>query len=158
MRFSSKILLTLSHFSFAAIGFALGIYALPILSAPPSISDADIAKLSLDSRYTAKFTKDLEDSDLLHWGKGTVSLGDHAITFIGELSPGPDYKVYLSPKFVETESEFKRLKYAMHKVGEVKTFDNFALHSSVPLQLDQYNTVIIWCERFGEFITSAKYR
>jgi hypothetical protein len=24
--------------------------------------------------------------------------------------------------------------------------------------LENYNTVIVWCESFGEFITAAKYR
>ena len=28
---------------------------------------------------------------------------------VGKLAPGPDYKLYLSPEFVETEADFKRL-------------------------------------------------
>ena len=44
---------------------------------------------------------------------------------MGKLAPGPDYKLYLSPEFVETESDFNRLKPQMAIVADVKTFDNF---------------------------------
>jgi hypothetical protein len=74
------------------------------------------------------------------------------------LSPGPDYKLYLSPEFVETEADFKRLKPTMVRVGDVKTFKNFLV--TVPEAVDpaRYNTVIVWCETFSQFITAAKYR
>lgn len=75
---------------------------------------------------------------------------------VGKLSPGPDYKLYLSPEFVETESDFKRLKSTMIRIGDVKTFDNFIV--SVPAGIDpaKYSAVIVWCETFSEFITAAK--
>jgi hypothetical protein len=80
------------------------------------------------------------------------------IALAGELAPGPDYKLYLSPEFVETEADFKRLKASMARVGDVKTFKNFLV--AVPEDVDPagYNTVIVWCERFSQFITAAKYR
>lgn len=70
---------------------------------------------------------------------------------------GGDYKLYLSPEFVETEADFQRLKPSMVRVGDVKTFKNFLV--PVPDQIDpsHYTTVIIWCEAFGQFITAAKY-
>ena len=77
---------------------------------------------------------------------------------MGELAPGPDYKLYLSSTFVETEVEFNRLKGSMLRVGDVKTFENFAVKLPEGVDLTQYNTVIVWCETFGEFITAAKYR
>jgi len=77
---------------------------------------------------------------------------------MGKLVPGPDYKLYLSPEFIETESDFNRLKNNMVRVGDVKTFENFVV--SVPPAIDpsNYNSVVVWCESFGQFITSAKYR
>jgi hypothetical protein len=27
-----------------------------------------------------------------------------------------------------------------------------------PIDVSRYNTVIVWCESFGQFITAAKYR
>ena len=68
----------------------------------------------------------------------------------------PDYKLYLSPNFIETEKDFNEQKHTMAKVGDVKTFDRFALNLPHELDLSQYNTVIVWCETFGEFITSAR--
>lgn len=44
----------------------------------------------------------------------------------------------------------------MINVGDVKTFDRFMVTLPQDLPLDNYTTVIVWCETFGEFITSAK--
>ena len=76
---------------------------------------------------------------------------------MGWQAPGPDYKLYLSPEFVETEADFNRLKSTMVREGDVKTFENFVV--KVPLDIDpsKFTSVIVWCEAFGEFITSAKY-
>lgn len=49
------------------------------------------------------------------------------MTLAGDLAPGPDYKLYLSPQFVETEADFVRLKPQMVRVGDVKTFRNFVV-------------------------------
>ncbi len=77
---------------------------------------------------------------------------------MGELAPGPDYKLYLAPEFVETEADFIRLKPQMVRVGDVKTFRNFLI--PVPESIDpaRYTAVVIWCERFSQFITAARYR
>jgi len=87
-----------------------------------------------------------------------VSVSRTAIALSGKVAPGPDYKLYLSPEFVETEADFMRLKPRMARVGDVKTFENFIV--PVPGNIDpaSFNTVIVWCESFGQFITAAKYR
>ena len=95
---------------------------------------------------------------MLHWGDGEVSVGARHIGLVGKLAPGPDYKLYLSPEFVETEADFKRLKGAMVRVGDVKTFDNFLVSVPEAVDVRSYTTVIVWCETFGQFITAAKYR
>ncbi|MCG7884098.1 MAG: DM13 domain-containing protein, partial [Candidatus Thiodiazotropha endolucinida] len=51
-----------------------------------------------------------------------------------------------------------RLKAAMVRVGDVKTFENFAVNVPAGIDPSSYNSVIVWCESFGEFITSAMYR
>ncbi|MES2562047.1 MAG: DM13 domain-containing protein [Pseudomonadota bacterium] len=153
-----RLLLVASHVIVAAIGFALGIYALPILTAPEAPSTADIASHGNQVQYTGQFRRDLKDSDLLHWGVGTVSVGKQAITLMGRLAPGPDYKLYLSPEFVETEADFMRLKPRMVRVGDVKTFENFLVPVPDAVDVSRYNTVIVWCESFSQFITAAQYR
>lgn len=153
-----KLVLLASHVVVGALGFALGIYTLPLLIAPPAPSRADVAMQAASASYIGTFRRDLKDSDALHWGEGTVSVGSKSIALDGELAPGPDYKLYLSPEFVETEADFNRLKPRMVRVGDIKTFTNFVV--SVPESVDpaRYNAVIVWCETFGQFITAARYK
>jgi hypothetical protein len=153
-----KLVLVLSHLVAIAIGFAGGIYALPILIAPAAPTAAEVASQATSARYTGEFRRDLKDSDALHWGQGKVSLGPKSIVFEGELAPGPDYKLYLSPEFVETEADFKRLKSSMVRVGDVKTFRNFVVPVPESIDPGSYNAVIVWCETFSQFITAAKYK
>jgi len=158
MKFKTVILLLITHGVVAFGGFAAGIYALPILIAPPEPSAEEVASQASTAIYTGKFVKDLVGSDTLHWGEGTVSIGSETISLMGKLAPGPDYKLYLSPEFVETEADFNRLKSTMTQVDDVKTFNNFLVPVSSSVNVDDYNTVIIWCETFGEFITAAQYQ
>ena len=155
MRF---VLLCLSHAAALAAGVALGIYLLPILTAPTAPSMAQLAAHIGPVLFTGQFRRDLKDSDLLHWGEGTVSVGRQGISLAGKLAPGPDYKLYLSPEFVETKTDFMRLKPGMVRVGDVKTFDNFVVPLPETIDPAKYSTVIVWCESFSQFITAAKYR
>ena len=151
-------LLLLSHLLLAALGFALGIYTLPILTAPASPAPLAMMRSATQARYVARMERDLQDSDWLHWAQGTLRLADDFIAFDGAIAPGPDYKLYLSPQFVETEADFLRLKSSMVKVGDVRTFDRFILPLSEQIELARFNSVIIWCESFGQFISAARYR
>jgi len=152
------IVLLITHVLAAAIGFAAGIYALPILTAPPAPTDAEVAAVAAQAQFTGEFRRDLADSDALHWGEGTVAIGQGMVSLQGRIAPGPDYKLYLSPEFVETEADFIRLKPDMVQVGDVKTFENFVVPLPASIDPSAYNSVIVWCESFGEFITAAAYR
>ena len=152
------LLLIFSHASIAALGFAGGIYALPILTAPPAPADAEVLEISSQAQFKSEFKRDLAGSDALHWGEGVVSVSRAAVSLMGKLAPGPDYKLYFSPRFVETEEDFNRLKSEMVRVGDVNTFENFLV--PVPESIDPagYKAVVVWCESFGQFITAAKYQ
>ena len=153
-----KLLLFASHAAALAVGFGLGVYLLPILVAPSAPTTAEVGAQAQASDFKGQFRRDLKDSDALHWGEGTVSVSARSIGLVGELAPGPDYKLYLSPEFIETEAEFKRVKPRMARVADVKTFKNFLV--PVPESIDpaRYNTVVVWCEAFGQFISAARYR
>lgn len=153
-----KPLFVVTHILALVAGFALGIYTLPILTAPPAPSAADVAATAAGALFRGEFRRDLKDSDPLHWGEGTVSVGPRAISLAGRIAPGPDYKLYLSPEFVETEADFARLKPTMARVGDVKTFENFIVQVPEGIDPGRYTTVIVWCESFSEFITAARYR
>ncbi|WP_425037715.1 DM13 domain-containing protein [Primorskyibacter sp. S187A] len=151
------ILFVTSHGVALAIGFALGVYLLPILTAPDS-PDADMLEAQAQSAmFSAELTRDLRGSDFLHWGEGTISLTETQIIHEGALAPGPDYKVYLTKEFVEHEDEFNPIKDSAALVGDVKTFAGFLLDIPAGIDVTQYTTVVVWCESFGEFITAAQY-
>ena len=68
------IILSATHGLMLAIGFAAGIYLLPILIAPPAPDEAMLAETARAATYTADFRRDLGGSDFLHWGEGRVSV------------------------------------------------------------------------------------
>jgi len=153
-----KLGLVLSHLATAAAGFALGIYLLPILVAPPAPSAAIVGGAASGASYRATFRRDLPGSDALHWGEGEVAIGPATISLMGRLAPGPDYKLYLVPEFVDSEAAFARVKARSLRVGDVKTFDNFIVTLPEGVDLTRYDTVLVWCERFSQFITAGRYR
>lgn len=150
--------LIVTHLGALGIGFAAGVYFLPILIAPPAPDAAQVEQAAESRLFVGEFSRDRIDSDGLHWGEGQISIGADVISFVGELAPGPDYKLYLSPEYVETEADFERLKPTMVRVGDVRTFENFLINVPAGIDPASYSSVIVWCESFGEFITSAQYQ
>lgn len=153
-----KLVLLVSHLAMLGAGFGLGVYLLPILTAPPAPEAAMLQQKAQSALYSAEFTRDLEGSDFLHWGEGTVSLSQTEIVHQGRLAPGPDYRLYLVPEFVETEAQFEAIKANALEIGEIKSFDGFLIALPDGVDLNAYTTVLVWCEAFGEFITAAAYR
>jgi len=152
------VVLAASHLAMLVVGFALGIYVLPILIAPEPPSVAEVKTVAGEAEYRGEFRRDLKGSDPLHWGEGIVSIGRKAISLNGRIAPGPNYKLYLSPEFVESKDEFLRLKERSLRIGDVKTFENFIVAVPESADISRYNTVVVWCESFSQFITAAKYR
>ncbi|MDP3246499.1 MAG: DM13 domain-containing protein [Polaromonas sp.] len=152
------LVLVASHLAVLLAGFVLGIYLLPILTAPAAPSAAQVQAAASPASFKGSFRRDLAGSDLLHWGEGEVSVGRHAIALMGRVAPGPDYKLYLVPEFVENEAQFLRIKSRSQRVGDIKTFENFIVPVPEDVDVAQYTTVLVWCETFSEFISAAKYR
>ena len=152
------LLLSFTHVAALAAGFAAGIYFLPILTAPPAPSGTEVRNASGGARYHAQFRRDLKGSDFLHWGEGRVAVAPRAVTFTGKLAPGPDYKLYFAPEFVETRDDFLRVKPRARRAGDIKTFDNFIVALPEGLDPAQFDTVVVWCETFSMFISAAQYR
>jgi hypothetical protein len=87
-----------------------------------------------------------------------VAIAPKVVSFTGKLAPGPDYKLYFAPEFVETKEDFLGMKPRARRGGDVKTFANFIVPLPEGLDPAQFNTVVVWCETFSMFITAAKYR
>lgn len=152
------IFLSATHAGMLAVGFAFGIYLLPILTAPESFDKDMLAATAQNAEYKVNFTKDLKGSDFLHWGEGEVSISSTKIVHQGTMAPGPNYKLYLVTKFVEDEAGFLAIKDQAQVIGDIKTFDGFLLDVPADVDINAYTTVLVWCEAFKEFITAAKYR
>jgi hypothetical protein len=152
------LLLVLSWLVVFALGFASGVYLLPVLSAPPSPAAAQVQAAINQATFRGQFRRDLAGSDFLHWGEGEVSVGPDAVALRGRLAPGPAYRLYLTRGFVETEEAFLRLKPQALPVGEIRTFEDFLVPLPAGVDVANYDTVVVWCESFSQFITAAKYR
>lgn len=151
------LVLVLTHAVVAVAGFAVGIYVLPILTAPPAPDARQVMAAVGPDAVTGRFRRDLPGSDWLHWGDGEVRVGSQAVGLIGRIAPGPDYRLYLSPVRVSTAEAFREHRAQMVQLGRVHTFDNFIVPLPPGVDPGRYDTVIVWCESFGEFITAARY-
>ena len=152
------IILLFSHSFILAIGFGLGVYFLPILTAPKSVEISKINEYENKSLFQTEFVRDLRGSDPFHWGEAKVTISSKNITVNGSIAPGPDYKLYVTNEFTQHEDEFLPIKKTAKYVAEVKSFKNFVVEVPSNIDVSKYNTVVIWCESFNEFITAAKYQ
>jgi hypothetical protein len=150
--------LALTHGLALAIGFGAGVYFLPILTAPPGPDRAAIEAATTAAQFKGRFDRNLPGSDFAHWGEGEVMLSPTSIAHDGALAPGPDYKLYLAPEFVDTKEAFQKIKSQSKRVGDVKTFNGFIVEVPAGVDVAAYTTVVVWCEAFSQFITAAKYR
>ena len=152
------LVLAVTHLATLAAGFALGVYFLPVLIAPEGPSASEVKSAAASAQYSGTFRRDQKGSDFLHWGEGTVSVSPAAVALAGRVAPGPDYKLYLSADVVETKEDFLKVKRAAKRIGDVKTFENFIVAVPQGVDVGRYTTVVVWCETFSMFISSAKYR
>ena len=58
--------LAFTHIATLALGFALGIYVLPILTAPPAPTDSEIRISVSQAVYTGEFISELKGLSLIH--------------------------------------------------------------------------------------------
>jgi hypothetical protein len=125
----------------------------PIAAAPPAAAPAPAAPKPV---ATGTFIH-ANPSDPVHWGKGKVSAYDRTIFLESdfEVGPGPKFHVYLVPKAsVRREADVKDAMYV--DLGRLRAFKGSQRYP-IPEGVDvkKYESVVIWCERFGVLITPA---
>ena len=148
----------LTHTITLVLGVMLGIYLLPILTAPTGPTIEEVESSSQQAFYKTRFHKSVPGSNLIHWGEGEVFLSKTSISLMGSLAPGPDYFLYLTKNLVDTRDSFLAIKQDSLLVGPIRTFDNFIVPLDESVDLDQYAAIVVWCETFSQFITAANYR
>ena len=158
MKTRLKVILLISHLAVLGAGTGLGIYLLPILTAQENASLNEINDVRKLAKYKGDFKRNQKGSDVLHWAEGELYVNDNEIAFKGEVAPGPDYKIYLTKKQAVDKSSFLEMKKEAVLIGELKNFGNFRKSIPDSVNVNEFTTVQIWCERFSKFIGSAEYR
>ncbi len=74
------------------------------------------------------------------------------------MTPGPYYKLFLTPKYVDTKAGFEAIKAQTVRVGGIKAFENFSLPVPPSVNANDYPAVLVWCEKFSVFISSAQLK
>ena len=138
------------------IGLGLGVCFLPILTAEKGLDTVAIEALSQSALRQGIFVRDLPGSDGLHWGFGVIMANADQIWLDGEISPSPDYRLYLTPKYVEKGAEFLQIKADSTQIGLIKAVENSALDVPADVEASNFPAVLIWCEAFGQFMTEAR--
>ena len=149
------------HCEFCAglvIGFGFGVYFLPILIAEKGLEEASITALFDSALRRGTFVRNLPGSDGLHWGDWLIMVNADRVWRDGKTAPGPDYRLYLTPKYVETGAGFQTTKAQSIQAGPVKAFENFSFDLPDGLDATNYRAVLIWFEAFEQFITAAELR
>lgn len=142
-----------------AAGFAAGVYTLPIIIAQRGAAEATPPPAASPEDRRGTFVRDLPGSDPLHWGTGDLRMGGGSLVFEEsvELAPGPDYRVYLTRRFIDNKPGFLSVKADSIEVGSLKTFRGPLTFDIPPsVNTDAYDNVLVWCEAFSMFITSAR--
>jgi len=138
-------------------GFGLGVYFLPIIVAERGPDETVLAGANASAERRGMFVRDLPGSDPLHHGDGeiihSVENGITYITLQGHVTPGPDYKLYLTPKYVDTKAGFEAIKAQSVRVGDIEAFENFRLPVPPSVNANDYPAVLVWCEKFSMFIS-----
>lgn len=143
-----------------AAGFALGVYTLPILVEWLGNTDnASTVQIFSETDPVGQFDRNSPGSDALHWGEGKLRVTSGKLVFEDDvkLAPGPDYRVYMTKKFVDNRDDFKRIKASAIEVAKLKTFSGpLSFELPADLNTDQYDNVVVWCEAFSMYIASAR--
>ena len=104
------------------------------------------------------FVRDLEGSDAFHWGDGTIYVSDERIWLDGSIAPGPDHRLYLTKGQFTTRDGFLAVKSDALQIAPIKAYKNFSVMVPDGVDIADYDAVIIWCEAFSAFVTSASIR
>ena len=143
-------------------GFGLGVYFLPIIVAERGPDETVLAGADASAERRGIIVRDLPGSDPLHYGDGeiihSVENGLTYNTLQGHVTPGPGYKLYLTPKYVDTKAGFEAIKAQSVRVGDIKAFENFRLPVPPSVNANDYPAVLVWCEKFSMFISSAQLK
>jgi len=137
-------------------GVALGFFLFPFVFPPPTaieqLAEADRTPLIATGVFIHA-----NPSDPIHYGKGRVSVYERTVFLEPdfEVGPGPAFHVYLVPK--RSIRDAAAVKDSMYvDLGGLRAFkgsQRYPIPAGVDLK--NYQSVVIWCERFSVLISPA---
>jgi hypothetical protein len=137
-------------------GAALGFFLFPFVFPPPpafeQLIEADRSPLFATGTFIHA-----NPSDPIHYGKGKVRVYERTVFLEPdfEVGPGPAFHVYLVPK--ANIRDAAAVKDAMFvDLGGLRAFkgsQRYPIPAGVDLK--NYSSVVIWCERFSVLISPA---
>ena len=138
------------------LGVALGFFFFPYVFPPPEVAE-QLAATERSMLVASGTFIHATPSDPVHYGKGKVSVYDHTVFLEPdfEVGPGPAFHVYLVPKAsIRSSSDLKDTMFI--DLGGLRAFKGSQRYP-IPagVNLKDYQSVIIWCERFGVLISPA---
>jgi hypothetical protein len=137
-------------------GVALGFFLFPYVFPPPpaaeQLTEAERSNLVATGTFIHA-----NPSDPVHYGKGKVSVYERTVFLEPdfEVGPGPAFRVYLVPKSgIRSSADLKDVMFV--DLGGLRAFKGSQRYP-IPrgVDLKNYKSVIIWCERFGVLISPA---
>jgi len=137
-------------------GVALGFFLFPYVFPPPpaaeTLTEADRSALVATGTFIHA-----NPSDPVHWGKGKVSVYEKAVFLESdfEVGPGPAYHVYLVPQAsIRSSADLGTAMYV--DLGGLRAFEGSQRYP-IPdgVNLADYPSLVIWCERFSVLISPA---
>jgi len=135
-----------------ALGFFFFPYVFPSPAALEQLTDGERSKLVAYGTFIHA-----NPSDPVHYGKGRVSVNEHVVFLEPdfEVGPGPVFHVYLVPKAsIRSSSDLRdRMFVDLGGLRAFKGSQRYVIPAGVNLK--DYQSVIIWCERFGVLISPA---
>jgi hypothetical protein len=135
-----------------AVGFFIFPYVFPPPAAAEQLSDSERTRLVASGTFIHA-----NPSDPIHYGTGRVSVYERTVFLEAdfEVGPGPAFQVSLVPKAsIRSSSDMKDVMFV--DLGGLRAFkgsQRYPIPAGVDLK--RYQSVIIWCERFGVLISPA---
>jgi hypothetical protein len=140
------------------VGFALAIFAYPYIFLADIVGEDTVADAADRATLATGTFVHANPSDPIYYSSGGVTIYDDLL-HLGkdfEVGPGPKFHVYLVPKaeIRETADVEGTMYVDLGRLRAFKGSQNYTIPAGVNLK--DYGTAVIWCERFGVLISPEK--
>ncbi len=139
------------------LGFVIGIFVYPYIFLADIVAAEDLTGAASREVVARGTFIHANPSDPIHYGRGSVTVYRDVVHLEAdfEVGPGPKFHVYLVPKApVAPGDDVAALMYV--DLGRLRAFKGSQVFP-VPAGVDlaDYPSVVVWCERFGVLISPA---